>query len=479
MNRNEEYNALLRELEQVPPALDGTVDRARARLRRRRAGRWWGIPAASLAGVAAAFVLLVNYSMPFAQACSAVPVLRELMAAVAFSPSLKLAVEHNYAQYIGEEQTQNGVTLRLEYLILDQGQLQFFLKASGPWDSYQAHPTLTDGDGVPVEGNVVSSTLFDRDELVGAASVHVLSDSFRFPDVLRITFHLTGESHSGQAPANARDDEEQETTPAYEGDFVFEVPLDASHLNEVISIPMGDWVEVDGQLLRFALDSYPTHGRLTVEEHPDNTTSLAGLDFYLEDDRGNRYEDNPSGSIGGLGNSRMCDTTFFSNPAHLTLHITRLDWLEPEKEWVTVDLERGVALDPLPEGVKLAVNRTENSVIELAFLAPSSPSVNEGATAQFRMDSAMLSLESTSELVFYQVGSGNYRSPDGEEHDFGGHSVMHTERLWYGTDAELTVPEGCFVELYRLVGYEEDTVDIGLHFTRRNAPDTPISVTLK
>ena len=95
------------------------------------------------------------------------------------------------------------------------------------------------------------------------------------------------------------------------------------------------------------------------------------------------------------------------------------------------------------------------------------------------MDSAMLSLESTSELVFYQVGSGSYRSPDGEEHDFGGHSVMHTERLWYGTDAELAVPEGYFVELYRLVGYEEDSVDIGLHFTQRKDLDTPISVTLK
>lgn len=39
MNRTEEYNALLHELEQTPPELDGTVDRARARLRRRRAGR--------------------------------------------------------------------------------------------------------------------------------------------------------------------------------------------------------------------------------------------------------------------------------------------------------------------------------------------------------------------------------------------------------------------------------------------------------
>ena len=478
MNRTEEYNALLHQLEQTPPELDGTVDRARARLRRRRAGRWCGIPAASLAGVAAAFVLLVNYSMPFAQACSTVPVLRELMAAVAFSPSLKLAVEHNYAQYIGAEQTQNGVTLRLEYLILDQGQLQFFLKASGPWDSYQAHPTLTDGDGVPVEGNVISSTIFDPDELVGAASVHVLGDSFRFPNVLRITFHLTGESHSGQAPASALGDEE-ETAPAYEGDFSFEIPLDASHLNEVMSIPMGDWVEVDGQRLRFALDSYPTHGRLTVEEHPDNTASLAGLDFYLEDEKGTKYEDNPSGSIGGLGNARMCDTTFFADPAHLTLYITRLDWLEPEKEWVTVDLERGVALDSLPEGVELAVNRTGDSALELALLAPFSPSVNESATSQYQMDSAVLSLESTSKMVFYQVGSGNYRSPDGKEHDFGGHSVMHVGALWCGTDGELAVPEGYFVELYHLVGYEENTIDIGLHFTQRKDLDTPIPVILK
>ena len=479
MNRTEEYNALLHELEQTPPELDGTVDRARARLRRRRAGRRWGIPAAGLAGVAAAFVLLVNYSMPFAQACSTVPVLRELMAAVAFSPSLKLAVEHNYAQYIGEEQTQNGVTLRLEYLILDQGQLRFFLKVDGPHGHYMASADLADENGVPLEGCAISSSSFDPGELTGAVSVHVSDDAFRFPEVLRLTLHLEGEDGGAvDAPRPAPDDEE-EIAPAYEGDFFFEIPLDASHLNEVMSIPMGDWVEVDGQLLRFALDSYPTHGRLTVEEHPDNTASLAGLDFYLEDEKGNKYEDNPSGSIGGLGNSRMCDTTFFSNPAHLTLHITRLDWLEPEKEWVTVDLKQGVALDPLPDGVELAVNRTEDTVLELAFLAPSSPSVNEGATAQFRMDSAMLSLESTSELVFYQVGSGNYRSPDGEEHDFGGHSVMHTERLWYGTDGELAVPEGYFVELYHLVGYEENAIDIGLHFTQRKDLDPPIPVILK
>lgn len=461
MNRNEEYNALLRELEQAPPELNGTVDRARVRLRRRRAGRWYVIPAASLAGVAAAFVLLVNYSMPFAQACSTVPVLRELMAAAAFSPSLKLAVEHNYAQYIGEEQIQNGVKLRLEYLILDQGQLRFFLKVDGPHGHYMASADLADGEGVPLEGCAISSSAFEPGELTGAVSVHVSGDAFRFPEVLRLTLHLEGEGEAvAEAPRPAPDNEE-ETAPAYEGDFFFEIPLDASHLNDVVSIPMGDWVEVDGQLLRFALDSYPTHGRLTVEEHPDNTASLAGLDFYLEDEKGNRYGDSSSGSIGALGNAHMCDTTFFADPAHLKLHITHLEWLEHEKEWVTVDLEQGVALDPLPDGVELAVNRTEDSVTELAFLAPEPPESDEY------------------HMVSYQVCGGSYRAPGGETCYFNTHSSLHVGELWYGTDAAFTVPEGYFVELYPLVGYDAPTVELSLHFTQRKDLDPPISVTLK
>ena len=461
MNRTEEYNALLRELEHSPPELDGTVDRARARLRRRRAGRRWGIPAAGLAGVAAAFVLLVNYSMPFAQACSTVPVLRELMAAVAFSPSLKLAVEHNYAQYIGEEQTQNGVTLRLEYLILDQGQLRFFLKVDGPHGHYMASADLADENGVPLEGCAISSSAFDPGALTGAVSVHVSDDAFRFPEVLRLTLHLEGEGDAAVEAPRPEPDDEEETSPAYEGDFFFKIPLDASHLNDVVSIPMGDWVEVDGQLLRFALDSYPTHGRLTVEEHPDNTASLAGLDFYLEDEKGNRYGDSSSGSIGALGNAHMCDTTFFADPAHLTLYITRLEWLEPDRAWVTVDLEQGVALDPLPDGVELAVNRTEDSVTELAFLAPEPPESDEY------------------HMVSYQVCGGSYRAPGGETCYFNTHSSLHVGELWYGTDGELAVPEGYFVELYHLVGYEEDTIDIGLHFTQRKDLDTPIPVILK
>lgn len=64
MSRKEEYWTLIQTLNETPAALDGAVDRARARARRSRAGRRFGIPLASLAGVAAAFAVLVNVSTP-------------------------------------------------------------------------------------------------------------------------------------------------------------------------------------------------------------------------------------------------------------------------------------------------------------------------------------------------------------------------------------------------------------------------------
>ena len=82
MTRNEEYQALLQELETTPAALDGAVERALRRRKRDRRLRLFGVPAGSLAACFAAFVLLVHLFPPFARACGSVPVLRELAQAV-------------------------------------------------------------------------------------------------------------------------------------------------------------------------------------------------------------------------------------------------------------------------------------------------------------------------------------------------------------------------------------------------------------
>ena len=153
MNRKEEYWALIRELDTVPDALEGAVDRARVRARRSRTGRRWGIPLGSLAGAAAAFVLLVNCSTPFAVACKGVPIIRELAEAVSFEPSLKAALEHDYMQPVIQTQTKDGVTASIQYLIVDQNNLNVFYTLRSDGDTQlEAHPELLDPDGERLDG---------------------------------------------------------------------------------------------------------------------------------------------------------------------------------------------------------------------------------------------------------------------------------------------------------------------------------------
>ena len=84
MNRNSEYEAMLQELNQPVPALETTLDRAYKK-KRKHTTRMIFRPVAGMAACFAFFVLLVNFCTPVAYACSLVPGLRELAAAVTFS----------------------------------------------------------------------------------------------------------------------------------------------------------------------------------------------------------------------------------------------------------------------------------------------------------------------------------------------------------------------------------------------------------
>lgn len=73
-----------------------------------------------------------------------------------------------------------------------------------------------------------------------------------------------------------------------------------------------------------------------------------------------------------MGDTYLCESPFFRDPKHLTLHITQATWLAPEREYVALDLERGTALDALPEDMHLSVHRIGRQV-GLALIAPDPP----------------------------------------------------------------------------------------------------------
>ena len=450
MDRLEEYRALCAQLEETPPALEYTLTRAKVKNRRRNLKRFLGIPAASLAGVFTAFVLLVNLSLPVALACAHVPALLPLLQAVAFSPSLKAAIQHNYAQYIGQSQTVDGITLDLSYLILDNAQLTLLVEADGPYDTYQllAEFQTLDGEKLPLSS---ISGDFPGGSLEEAISAYPVSDDFLFPDTIRIVCKVKG-FHRSDGPGHSTD---WDTLP----EFIFTVPLDTSVLNDHRTEGETGWMEVDGQRLRFTVESWPTQSRLIVEEHPDNTAKLQTLDFYLEDETGQTYQ--PSLGLSAMGTSFLFDTTYFDRPKSLTVHLTGSTWLDPAREYIPVDLETGEVLGTLPDGVTLSLHRRSDTTIAVALIAPKPKDWSE------------------TNLTFYNISSYRYRTPDGVVHDVtGGWSNYHAERLWPNTEDEIFIPETHFVEEFSLTGCPYDTVELGFYYTWRSEYATPLSFPL-
>ena len=441
MDRMEEYTALLRDLEELPPALAGTVGRAKARRRRLRLRRCLA-PAGSAAAVFAAFVLAVNLWTPFALACGRVPILTELAAAVAFSPTLKTAVEHNYVQYIGQRQTDNGVTMELEYVMADQGQLVFFVSFTGPEEvtSFMPLAEFVTADGEKLEGCSVMTSSLAPGELSNAVTAvfngeeePVLPEELRLE--CRVECHIPGASTPGYFREDAA--------------FTFTFPLDEQFRGQGRTVEVDRWLDLDGNRIRVAsLELYPTHARLNLEQDPDNAETLTGLSFYLEDGRGVRYEQGSANGLTAMGDSYLFESPYFSDCSSLTLCITGAEWLDKNLQYVTVDLNT-LEAHPRPE--------------QITFLR-----------ATWESDSRVLWCRAPDSI---SVLAQTIRTPDGEERDVEGWGFRPaTEDLGNGDFQELT---GLCDQYLFLGDYPWDTVTLELSWSHRTTFDTPVTLTLK
>lgn len=370
MNRMEEYKALLNELDAAPEDLEYTVKKVLNRknaLQKKR--RIFGMSAGSLAACFAAFVLLVNLSTPFARACGRIPVLAELAKAVSWSPSLSAAVEHDYVQPMELSQSQNGITAKVEYLIVDQKQVDVFFSIQS--DDYAhldlEHPKLT----VPGEQEGYSTSLssygVENGDLIDFRIDFMNRD---VPDCLTMTFGVYDNKHlyENQKPpaqSNVADygDELLSDNPKEQREilatFTFELRFDPTYTEQGTVIDVGETFLLDGQSVTLTeAEIYPTHLRLNFDYDPANTAWLTELNFYLENERGERFNGIVNG-ISATGNpdnpstdSVWLDSPYFSQGEHLTLHVTGAAWIDKGQERVKVDLVNGVMENP-PQDVRL------------------------------------------------------------------------------------------------------------------------------
>ena len=456
MDRMEEYRLLLDELEQTPSGLESALPRARARYRRRRLSRWIAAPAGSVAAMFAVFVLLVNLVTPFALACSNIPILKELTAAVAFSPSLKASIEHEYVQRVAQSQTDGDVTMKVEYLIVDQKQVNvFFSLSSDRYSQLDGSGDIRMADGQQAHASLsFPQTPSDPKEL---RRISIDFQEEDVPDTLILDYKVWAADDTEAAVPS--EDSGLWNDPPADPDavaiFSFTLQFDPNFTSQGSQITLDQTFILDGQQLKVVgLEIYPTHVRVDIQEDEANTVQINSLTCWLEDDKGVRY-DRPQGLIahGDGGTPRVTsyrfESSYFEDAQHLTLHIEGAIWQDKEEHWVTVDLTTG-RTDPLPDGITLARIEEIDGIPTLTFRAPT---LADG-------------------MVFRQVVGPIYRAPDGSEHHFS--MASHT----IARDEDGTELEGIFEESVPLKDYLFDQVELEILDYHTSTLDTPITLTL-
>ncbi|WP_312279949.1 DUF4179 domain-containing protein [Oscillibacter sp.] len=467
MNRNEEYAALRSSIAE-PPQLEYTVTRALQRNgKARRRVRLFGVPAGSLVACFLGFMLLVNLFPPFARACGDMPVLRELAKAVSWSPSLSAAVEHDYVQPVGQEQSKDGIIARVEYLIVDQKQLEIFYSLdSDRYEALEADASIKLPDNKGGYGSSSGSYGTPNGELRQMTVNFVEQDVPEHLALLLNVYQNTSENDEAEPKANEESIAEAYFSPhARNPDvlaaFTFDLSLDPRFTAQGEIVEVNRAFQIDGQMLALkCAEIYPTHLRLDFGYVPENSAWLKGLEFYVENERGERFDPTRNGLTASGDEASpstvtyWMDSTYFSESKELTLYITQVRWLDKDREsiWMNVATgEHGL----LPDGAELAGIQRLDSGNLLTFQA-----------RQYR------------ENNMYSLWNG-YLDKNGEEQSFSSSGSSHT---YHDPDTDEYLDgstSGIFYETVPLPAAAGSEVWLKPVFTRVTDLSVPVKVPIR
>ena len=272
MNRNDQYDALLRELEHTPPELEGTIQRAAVRARKRRR-RWIAVPSAA-AAVFAAFVVAVNTSVSFAYAMAEVPVLGDLAALVETSDyvkDLRDAIKHHQAQVVGQRQTVDGLSVTVEYAIADPWQVDLFLR------------TENEDGGLP----------YTKLELLCPESDYVFE--FREDEngwLRRFVLSFPDGSIPGELPVQVLAWPGTSVDGEGDGDpivFDFTVTIEEEAISPVRTVEIGRWLAAGDQRLWLDRLEITRSGTwLVMDGAEENSAWMTGIQVWQLDENGER-----------------------------------------------------------------------------------------------------------------------------------------------------------------------------------------------
>ena len=452
MKRNEEYLKLMKSLENTPPQLEYTMRRVEARSKARCLKKFFAIPASSCMVFIIVFTLLINGVPVFAYTCGHIPILKELAKFVAFSPSLSAAVENRYVQPIEQEQTVNGITARIEYVIVDQKQLNIIYSLDSKlYQAMDATPSITDENGQPLGGYGLSS---GNPDTPNGELNYITADFIEIPmpSSLCLTLKVLD---NGSSTMEAVVEEN-----GFLSEFTFKLEFDPYYTSQGESIEVNQTFNLDNEtIILEQAEIYPTHMNLTFDDVESNTAWIRGLDFYIENEKGKKFEKITNG-ITATGkkdspmmNSHRLESSFFSESKELTMYITGVEWLDKDMQRLRLDL-KNVQADKLPQNCLFERAEKKEKGWLLTFIGN-----------QYEEESS------------HQIWQSDYYDEKGREYHFNSWST-YSGKWDEETDKYVESPGTFHVEI-PLIDYPYDTVYMSPNFTRQVELPAPVVIKIK
>ncbi len=366
MNRNNELEELKRELEDTPFELEYSVSKAISRVKKQKHQQlFWKTPAIILCSVLIIFIATVNLFPKVALAMSNVPLLKYLIMTVAFDPSLKLAVEHDYYQVLGESQTQGDVSATVDYMIVDAGRISLFFHIDAPVKEGNYSFELWNEEGKPFPAGIFYDTGYVSGEME-SITIEFLEKTATVPT--EFTFHLTVNSDpdfkrtmevTSDPASSAPQQNSTEDTTDFNHSFTFLIHTDQSFIENVATYPINQYITISDQKIYLEqLDVYPTKTGLTLSCDQENKAIVYHLDIYFKDEDGNIYKTPSNGVTSTLDsesnniNSVYFTSSYFSSSKHITMYITGINIIPKENLYGIVDYERRTITN-LPENITI------------------------------------------------------------------------------------------------------------------------------
>ncbi len=377
MNRNDEFTEWMKELDGQIPEVGESI---RKGSRRKARKKFLYQPLMGLVAVFMLFVLSVNLCAPVAKAFSNVPVLKDLTKAVAFSKSLRVALENDYAQEVYLIQSKEGMTVEITSLIVDQKRLTVFYRLTTELDGVAVNGTVPkDAEGDLCSNTYVYNTLSDVGFPHMEGVQHISIDFFgEMPEMMPLSLTVWDmEAYLADAEAGLTSEGNdligwEEQAEQYEiASFVFELDMDLAKIPETKKYDVNQTIKLNGQTYTITnIVVHPTYTDVNMVPDKENTSFLRYLHFYVENENGEVFHDNRGGRSEYADWDEAfragAESSYFYEGELIKIVITGGVWQENGKEKAYINLATGEA-ENLPENVVLKEIKETDGDYDLIF----------------------------------------------------------------------------------------------------------------